>query len=118
MFIREQFESKRAMDRRRLPPHARTALDTLRRAVAATDDDEHNGVSNQEARTVLEDEEGLSTAGVNDVFELLQNRGEIYYVDEEVRIIEMTPPMPTLRMTAPSDRKRRYIRMMFSQSSV
>lgn len=78
------------MDRRRLPPYARDALDTLRRAVAASDD-EHNGVSSQEARTVLSNEEGLSTAGVDDVLELLQNRGEIYYADEEVRITEMNP---------------------------
>ena len=78
------------MDRRRLPPYARNALDALRWAVATSDDD-HNGVSKQETRTVLADEEGLSTAGVDDVLELLQNCGKIYYVDEEVRITEMNP---------------------------
>jgi hypothetical protein len=78
------------MDRRRLPPYARNALEALRRAVAASDDD-HNGVSNHEARTVLADEEGLSTVGIDDVLESLQNRGEIYYVDGEVRITEMSP---------------------------
>lgn len=79
------------MDRRRLPPpYAQEALDTLRRAVAVGDGD-HNGLSNQEARTVLADEEELSTAGINDVLELLQDRGEIYCVNEEVRITEIGP---------------------------
>jgi tellurite resistance protein len=76
------------MDRRRLPPYARNSLNALRQAVAASDD-EYDGVSKREARTVLANEERLSTAGVDDVLELFQNRGEIYYVDEEIRITEM-----------------------------
>jgi hypothetical protein len=78
------------MDRRRLLPYARNALDALRRAVAANDD-EHNGMSNQKVRTVLADEKKLSTAGVDNVLELLQNRSEIYYASEEIRITEMNP---------------------------
>ncbi|RBI58348.1 hypothetical protein DMJ13_27050 [halophilic archaeon] len=77
------------MDDRRVPAYARDALETLRRAVAANSDGEHNGIPTQDARAVLADEGGFSEAMVNDVLEVLYNRGEIYYVDEEVRITEM-----------------------------
>ncbi|RBI58775.1 hypothetical protein DMJ13_25830 [halophilic archaeon] len=54
-------------------------------------DSEHNGIPTQEARTVLADEEGLSEAALDNVLEVLYNRGEIYYVGEEVRVTEMEP---------------------------
>lgn len=76
------------MDRRRVPVHARDALDTLRRAVAARNA-EHNGLPTHEARTVLAEEQELSEAKIDNVLEVLYNYGEIYYVNEEVRITEM-----------------------------
>lgn len=77
------------MDDRRVLAYARDALETLRRAVVANSDGEHNGIPTREARAVLADDEELSKAMIDDVLEVLYNRGEIYYVDEEVRITEM-----------------------------
>ena len=66
---------------RGLPPSAREALETLRRAVAAADS---AGIPREQAQAVVAD------AGFDpgEIEWLLENRGAIYFVGDELRITE------------------------------
>ena len=71
------------MDReRRIPPFAEDALDVLREAAEDRDDD----LPKDEAKALLADDERLTATDAEYALDLLQNRGHIYYVDDDVRI--------------------------------
>ena len=67
---------------RRIPPFAEDALEVLRETVG--DDDE--GLSKDEAATVLVADERFTDGDTEHALDVLQSRGYIYYVDEQVRI--------------------------------
>lgn len=67
---------------RRLPPVAEEALELLRETVGDDDDD----LGKDEAKAVLTADDRFTEGDAGYALELLQNRGYIYYVDEQVRI--------------------------------
>ena len=80
---------------RRLPPHTRRALAALWRAIENSEYDQRQGLPEDHARRVLaaldEDENGeqfdpLPADEVDYRLEFLHNHGEIYYVDDWIRI--------------------------------
>ena len=76
---------------RRLPPPARRALHVLWRTIEESDHDHRHGLSEERARRVVADavtetEDTVSDEETAYYLELLHDRGEIYYVDEFVRI--------------------------------
>ena len=83
------------MDDRRLPPHTRRALAALWRAIEDSEYDQRQGIPEDRARQVLatldEEENGeqfdpLPADEVDYRLEFLHNHGEIYYVDDWIRI--------------------------------
>ena len=87
MRIRGGFIRMRAIEQcmgRGLPPSVREALETLGRAVAAADSE---GIPKERARAVLA-EAGVNPGEIDWLLELLENRGEIYFVGNELRITE------------------------------
>ena len=93
---------KKNMDRR-LPPHARRTLRALWRAVEQSEYDQRQGLPKDHARRVVSDTLGddgddesmvVSDEEIDYQLEFLQNCGEIYYVNDWVRITapdEVTP---------------------------
>ena len=74
------------MDReRRIPPFAEDALDVLNEAVEDADDGD-DGLPKDEAEAVLVADDRFTEADAEYALDLLQNRGHIYYVDEQVYI--------------------------------
>lgn len=78
---------------RRLPPPARRALHALWRTIEESDHDHRRGLSKERARRVVADAIAESGDVVSDeettyYLEFLHDRGEIYYVDEFVRITQ------------------------------
>jgi hypothetical protein len=74
------------MDReRRIPPFAEDALEVLNEAVGDTDDSE-NSLSKDAAKTLLADDDRFTETDAEYALDVLQNRGHIYYVDDQVRI--------------------------------
>jgi hypothetical protein len=67
---------------RRIPPFAEDALEVLRETTG--DDDE--GLSGEEATTVLVADERFTDGDAEYALDVLQSRGYIYYVDEQVYI--------------------------------
>jgi len=67
---------------RRIPPFAEDALAVLQETVG--DDDE--GLLNDEATAVLVADERFAEADAEYALDVLQSRGYIYYVDEQVYI--------------------------------
>ena len=67
---------------RRIPLFAEDALEVLREMVG--DDDE--GLSKDEATTVLVADERFTEGDAEYALDVLQSRGYIYYVDEQVYI--------------------------------
>ena len=65
---------------RRIPPFAEDALEVLRET--ANDD----GLSKDEATTVLVADERFTDGDAEYALDVLQSRGYIYYVDEQVYI--------------------------------
>jgi hypothetical protein len=74
------------MDReRRIPPFAEDALDVLNEAVEDADDGD-GGLPKDEAKAVLADNDSFTETDAEYALNVLQNRGHIYYVDEQVYI--------------------------------
>jgi hypothetical protein len=76
---------------RRLPPHATRTLRALWRAVERSDHDQRTGLPRDHARRVVNDtlgerDEAISDEEIDSHLEFLRNHGEIYYVDDWVRI--------------------------------
>lgn len=67
---------------RRLPPVAEDALDVLNATVGEDDD----GLSKDEAKAVLVADDRFTEGDAEYALDILQNRGYIYYVDEQVYI--------------------------------
>lgn len=67
---------------RRLPPVAEDALEVLREPVEDADD----GLPKDEAKAVLVADEQFTDGDAEYALNILQNRGYIYYVDEQVYI--------------------------------
>ena len=67
---------------RRIPPFAEDALAVLNEAV----EDEDDGLSKGEAEAKLVTDDRFTEADAEYALDLLQNRGHIYYVDEQVYI--------------------------------
>lgn len=67
---------------RRIPPFAEDALAVLRETVGDGDD----SLSNDEAITVLVADERFTDGDAEYALDVLQSRGYIYYVDEQVYI--------------------------------
>jgi hypothetical protein len=67
---------------RRLPPFAGDALAVLDEAVGDADD----GLPKDEAETVLVADDRFTEGDAEYALNVLQNRGHIYYVDEQVYI--------------------------------
>ena len=71
------------MDReRRIPPFAEDALAVLNGAIRGTDD----GLSKDDAKALLADDDRFTETDAEYALDVLQNRGHIYYVDEQVSI--------------------------------
>jgi hypothetical protein len=68
---------------RRLPTVAKEALEVLDEAFGAAGDD---GFPEEEATTVLVADERFTDGDAEYALDVLQNRGYIYYVDEQVYI--------------------------------
>jgi hypothetical protein len=68
---------------RRIPPFAEDALEVLRETAS---DDSDEGLSNDEATTVLVADERFTDGDAEYALDVLQGRGYIYYVDEQVYI--------------------------------
>ena len=78
---------------RRLPPHARRTLRVLWRTIEASDHDHQHGLPEAHVRRIVndtlgEDDEPISDEEINHHLDFLQNRGEIYLVDDWVRITD------------------------------
>ena len=78
---------------RRLPPHARRTLRAFWRSIEASDHDHRQGLPEAHARRVVNDtlgdeDETISDEEIDHHLNLLQNRGEIYFVDDWVRITD------------------------------
>ena len=76
---------------RRLPPHAKRTLEVLWRAVDQSDHDQQTRLPRDQARRVVNDTLGEPAEQINDEeidshLAFLRNHGEIYYVDDWVRI--------------------------------
>jgi hypothetical protein len=69
---------------RRLPPVAEDALDMLHEAVK--DGDDNDGLPKDEAKAVLVADDQFTDGDAEYALDVLQNRGYIYYVDEQVYI--------------------------------
>lgn len=67
---------------RRLPPVAGDALDVLRDTVGDGDD----GLPKDEAKAVLVADDGFTEGDAEYALDVLQIRGHIYYVNDQVRI--------------------------------
>jgi hypothetical protein len=78
---------------RRLPPHARRTLRALWRTIEASDHDQRQGLPEAHARRVVDDTLGnenelSSDEEINHHLDFLQNCGEIYFVDDWIRITD------------------------------
>jgi hypothetical protein len=69
---------------RRLPPLAEDALDMLHEAVE--DGDDNDGLPKDEAKAALVADDCFTDGDAEYALDVLQNRGYIYYVDEQVYI--------------------------------
>ena len=78
----EGVDTSRMTGPRRIPPFAEDALAVLQETVG--DDDE--GLLNDEATAVLVADERFAEADAEYALDVLQSRGYIYYVDEQVYI--------------------------------
>ncbi len=67
---------------RRIPPFAKDALDVLNETVGDADD----GLSQDDAKALLADDDRFTETDAEYALDVLQNRGHIYYVDEWVYI--------------------------------
>ena len=84
------------MDERRLPAYAVEAYRALRQALGESGGD-REGIPVERARAVLAADDSTATdADVEQVLDLLRNRGEIYFVEDQ------------LRLTDPGEFDRRY----------
>ena len=93
---------------RRLPPPARRALLTLWRTIEESDHDHRRGLSNERARRVVADAVSESTDVLTHeetayYLDFLHDRGEIYYVDEFVRITQPDEIVPDSEETSECD---------------
>ena len=86
---------------RRLPPHAKRTLRALWRAVERSDHDQQQGLPKEHARRVVaaaladdDEEEIISDEEVDHQLEFLHDYGEIYYVNDWVRITTPEEVMP------------------------
>lgn len=78
---------------RRLPPHARRTLRAFWRTIEASDHDHQQGLPEAHARRIANDtlgdeDERISDEEIDHHLDFLQNRGEIYFVDDWVRITD------------------------------
>ncbi|EMA55730.1 hypothetical protein [Halococcus salifodinae] len=74
------------MDReRRLPPFADDALTVLTEAVGGRDD-ERDGLAKADAKALLAEDDRYTESDAAHALDMLDNRGRIYYVDDQVRI--------------------------------
>ena len=69
-------------EERRLLPFAEDTLALLTEAAGGTDED----LPREEAIAVITDDERFDKADAEAALESLQNRGYVYYVEEDVRI--------------------------------
>ena len=76
------------MDReRRLPPFAEDALTVLTEAIG--DADESDSLTKDDAKALLAEDDRYTESDAAHALDMLDNRGRIYYVNDQVRI---TPP--------------------------
>jgi hypothetical protein len=74
------------MDReRRIPPFAEDALGVLNEAVGNADNGD-DGLPKSEAKALLADDDRFTETDAEYALDVLQNRGHIYYVDQQVYI--------------------------------
>ena len=93
---------------RRFPPPARRALLALWQTIEESDHDHRRGLSKERARRVVADAATESTDVLTDeetayYLEFLHDRGEIYYVDEFVRITQPDEIAPDNKDTSERD---------------
>lgn len=92
----------------RLPSHARRTLEALWRAVERSDYDQRQGLPEAHARRVVAtalagDDESISDEEIEHHLRFLQNRGEIYYVHDWVRITDPDEVAPDPTESGTSD---------------
>ena len=68
---------------RRIPPFAADALFVLDKVIGRADDD---SLPKADAEAILADDDRYTEADAEYALDVLQNRGYIYYVDEQVYI--------------------------------
>jgi hypothetical protein len=68
---------------RRIPPFAEDALFVLDEVIGRADDD---SLPKSDAEVLLADDDRFTEADAEYALDVLQNRGYIYYVDEQVYI--------------------------------
>jgi hypothetical protein len=78
----EGVDMSRMNEPRRIPPFAEDALGVLRETISDDDD----GLTKDEANAVLVADERFTEDDAEYALDVLQNRGYIYYVDEQVYI--------------------------------
>ena len=93
---------------RRLPPPARRALHALWRTIEESDHDHRRGLSKERARRVVAGAVTESADIVSDeetayYLKFLHDRGEIYYVDEFVRLTQPDELAPDSEDTSERD---------------
>ena len=93
---------------RRLPPPARRALRALYRTIEESDHDHRRGLSKKCARHVVAAAVSESADTVSDeetayYLKFLHDRGEVYYVDEFVRITHPDELAPDPEETSERD---------------
>jgi hypothetical protein len=69
-------------EERRIPPFAEDALDVLNEAI----DDAGDGLPKDDAKALLANDDRSTETDAEYALDVLQNRGHIYYVDEQVYI--------------------------------
>jgi hypothetical protein len=78
---------------RRLPPHARRTLRAFWQAIEASDHSHCQGLPESRARRLVnetfgDEDESISDEEIEHHLDFLENRGEIYFVDDWVRITD------------------------------
>lgn len=93
---------------RRLLPHAKRTLRALWQAVEQSEHDQRQGLPRDHARRIVsdtlgEEDEDISEGEIDYHLEFLQNRGEIYSVDDWVRITAPEEETPDCSETESED---------------
>ena len=95
---------------RRLPPHARRTLRALWQAVDQSEHGHRQGIPEDHARrvvaaTLADEDETISDEEIDHHLTFLQNHGEIYSVNDWVRITDPDDVAPDLTENGTNDEK-------------